>query len=397
MSIYNMLMGSGGQAATWAAPYVASKRRTMMFIGDSLTWGYGVTQAQAYPALIQARADTQSSPAADTDGWTARNIQADDISITRDSIAFKLSNDTGGGSSITYDNNGPFASSFASTISATGPAILFDGVDDGFYAAPSSAARYLVLMVKATGSSGQTAKIEVFNGSNSTSFGTKTVTVGEVSIGPSGVQRMIFDAGSAISSFLVRRVAPSGGAMCRILSLHITNDYPTSNYIGVQVNARGSYTVSDYTGNVSSIMETVIFPTTDPASPTADPIYVLALGTVAIYTNSPSGAYDRRISSSAFQTDLSTLVSNIRSAAPNSPIVLTNPPIPGDLTTWTTLEARSNYDAAIASVAANYGLYRVDLRNTLSKAAGDYLADDVHPSVGGQIKLADKFIADLKL
>ena len=403
MSVYNTLMGSAG-GVRFASPYVASRRRTMMFIGDSITWGYGVSQWQAYPALLQTRFDTQSSPTGSTDKWVARNVHADDIVVLRgDGVAFKLIERSGFGSSITYDTAGPFSSPTFATNVIDPPngrtAILFNSVEDSFFVTPTSATVFITLMVKVTGSAGSSITIGVQDG-------TATINLVEQNVPPigamsptvttsfgTGVYRLIFAQSGATtptSTFLVRCTA-AGGATARILTVNPTNSYPSSNYIGVQINARGSYAPEDYSDDVGSILETIIHPAAENGNPNTHPIFVLALGTVSIYSNT-TGSGDRRRSPSTFQTNLNALVTNLKAAAPNSPIVLTNPPIPGDLATWTTTSPRADYDAAIANVAATHNLFTVDLRNTV--ASNQYL-DGIHPNANGHIALANKYIADL--
>lgn len=392
MNFIANLIGAGRTPNVLASPYVTSKRRTLMLIGDSLTWGYGVTQAQAFPTLLQQTIDTVVGSSGTTAAFTARNVHADDIAVNRDGVTLKLTSD----GTPTYDNNGPFGSSYSSTISSTGPAILLDGQNDGFYVTPSSSVRYLVLMVKATGSAGQTATISVYNGSTSSLIGSETVTVGETFLGPPGVRRIIIDAGSAISSFLVRRTDASGGAACRVLTVNPTSLYPSSGYVHVHINARGSYVPEDYSDDVSSILETIVHPAAESGGANTDPIFVLSLGTVAMYFSSSSASppNDRRVIPSTFQTNLDTLVTNLKAAAPNSPIVLTLPPVPTGV--WVVLSgySRSQYDAAINSVAIYHNLPVIDLRDVLD--SGDYI-DGLHPNSGGHSKLATRYASGLSL
>jgi acyl-CoA thioesterase-1 len=45
-----------------AAPARAAEVKTILFFGDSITAGYGLTQAEAYPALVQAEIDALHWP-----------------------------------------------------------------------------------------------------------------------------------------------------------------------------------------------------------------------------------------------------------------------------------------------------------------------------------------------
>jgi len=291
MSIYNVLAGPRN-TSSGSLLYSANKRRTLMFLGDSITWGFGLNQDQAFPALVQARADTIAG-GTNTAMWTARNVQCDDISVARGSTPFKLINSVG----IAYDGVGPFASTFSNTISSTGPAILFDGNNDEFTVSPSTACRYITVMVKVSGSGTatlsafRTGGVQIFdvdgNNGNATVGGTPLVPTAP------NVFRFVFDAITTSPAFLLRRTDSNTSVSMRILTVNPTNFYPTSNYVQVQINARGSYTMSDYTPNIASIMETVIHPQNEalPKPPPAPqytndfPAFVLSVGTVSMYTS----------------------------------------------------------------------------------------------------------------
>ena len=377
----------------------------MMFIGDSITWGFGVSQSQAYPSLLQTRFDTQSSPTGSTDKWVARNVHADDIVVNRsDGIAFKLVERSGVGSSITYDTAGPFSSPTFATTVIDPPngrtAILFNSVEDSFFVSPTAATVFITLMVKVTGSAGSSVTIGVQDGTatinlvevSSPSIGAMSPTV-TTSFG-TGVYRLIFAQSGATtptSSFLVRCTAVSGGATARILTVNPTNTYPGSNYVGVQIHARGSYTPEDYSDDVGSILETIIHPASEPGSPNTHTIFVLALGTVSIYSD---GNADRRVSPDTFKTNLTALVAGLRSALPSAPIVLTHPPVPNAPWVTASPHSRSQYDAMIQSVALQYQLPVVDLRMAVS--SGNYL-DGLHPNATGHTAIRNAYVTQLNL
>lgn len=403
--------GAGSSQTTWAGTYVSGKRRTLMFVGDSITWGFGVTQAQAYPALLQARTDTASTPAGSTSLWTARNVHADDIIVNnpsspRDGVAFKLTNDTSAGGSVGFDSNGPFNSLFASTISPTyGPAILLNSQNDGVIVQPTSPTRFFTVMVKVEGSG--TATLKGYNSSGAEipdlSGSGGNATVGNTNLITTNVYRFIFDASTTSSAFLLRRVDANSSVNVRLLTVNPTNAYPSSNYAQIQINARGSYVFSDYArttptavDNVPLIVDTIIHPQSEAGNPNTHPIFVLALGTVSIYHN-PSfpSTYDRRISPAQYQTDLSYLVARIKAALPSAPIVLTHPPI-ADSSLWVTSSPRADYDTAVVNVATANNLFRVDLRSVLTNS--DYISGDgIHPTPAGHIKLKDAYVSALLL
>lgn len=404
MTIYNVLAGPRN-TSSGELLYAPSQRRTLMFIGDSITWGFGVTQNQAFPALVQAQADTRAG-STNTAMWTARNVQCDDIVVGRDTgppwnVPFKLTNDTGSGSSLAFDNIGPFASTFSSTISATGPSMIFDGVNDGFTVSPSTACRYITVMVKvfgsgtATLSAFKTGGVQIFDVSGNNG----NATVGSQNVVPTApnVYRFIYDATTTSTAFLLRRTDSNTSVSMRILTVNPTDLYPTSNYVQAQINARGSYTMSDYTSNIASIMETVIHPQNEATSgyTNAFPAFVLSVGTVSMYFDpSLSASFDRRIAPSEYRGNLNALVNAIRAASPSSPIFLTHPPIATSPWVLTPGLTRSQYDAEIQSVAISQNLPVIDLRSALT--AGDY-SDGIHPTAAGQAKLAAVYNAALRL
>lgn len=407
MTIYNMLLVGGSYTPPVPNFYSANRRRTLMLLGDSITWGWNVFQYQTYAKAMQEKIDTVVAGGANTDEWVARNVQADDI-ISRDSVATKLQNGVG----LSYDNIGPFESSYVTDGFVVNPAILMNAPGDEFSVTPSSLqnpVRYLTVMVKVTGSGTNSATIEA---PGLTPLTGTVATIGGSNIGATNIYRFIYDTGSSSTSFTIRRVAATppatdGDAVARILSVNPTNLYPssgvgnfgTTGYINVQINARGSYVFSDYSNDMSSIHESVIFPLTDTATLIAVPVYVIALGTVNMYFGSPTpspGAGDRRVSPATYGTQLDALVGAIQTVSPTSPIVLTYPPIP-NTSLWFTLDGttREEYDSQILSVVNSRSLPVVDLRPTLTTT--DYQTDGLHPNAIGQGKLGTAYINGLGL
>jgi len=475
MSIFNMLLAGGSFVAPTPNFYSANRRRTLMLLGDSITWGWGVFQYQTYAKAMQEKIDTVLAGGTNTDEWVSRNVHADDLIENRDGVTLKLQSPVG----ILYQNSGPFGSTYSREIvdavftgsisgttltvssvssgtirvgqtirnttgsgitsetyivslgSGTGgvgtynvnnsqsvgstsisayfnPAILLNGLNSEVQVTPSSLqnpVRYLTIMVKVTGSGSATVTSPGLTPLTGT-----VATVGGSNIGVNNIYRFIYDTGSSSTSFTIRRTDTAGGAVCRLLSINPTNFYPpppsappdpttfaTNGYINVQINARGSYTFDDYSNDMADIHESVIFPLSDPLTPTVAPVYVIALGTVSMYFNtvsaSPPG--DRRISPSAYLTELNALIDAIQTVSPTSPIVLTYPPTPNSAS-WYILPGftRSDYDDVIQFVSNSRRLPTVDLRTTLTNA--DY-SDGLHPTVAGQTKLGTAYINGLGL
>lgn len=402
MTIYNVLAGPRN-TSSGRSLYTANKRRTLVLLGDSITWGLGVLQYQTYAQALQTKIDTVVG-GSNTARWVARNVQADDIVIGRDTgtpwfVPFKLQSAVG----LSYDNDGPFSSSFSNTISSTtGPAILMNSENDEFTVTPSTfeggtGVQYLTIMVKVTGTGSATIECPGF-----TPIAGTVAAVGGSNIGVNNIYRFIYDTGSSSTSFTIRRTDAAGGALARILSVNPTNLYPqagvgnfaTTGYINVQINARGSYVFADYSDDMASIHESIIFPTSDAGSPDV-PAYVIALGTVNMYFDpSLDAVYDRREEPGPYRDALNTLVNAIKTVSPTSPIFLTHPPIATSPWVLKTGFTRSQYDSQIQSVAISQNLPVIDLRSTL--VSTDY-SDGIHPTANGQDKLAETYIAALRL
>lgn len=413
MTIYNALAGSlytGVRTKLTAT----NRRRSLMFIGDSITWGFGVSQNNTYAKLLQGFIDlnaTNVDGVPNTDEWVARSVHIDDIAIQRDSQAVKL---TANGSP-TYQLTGSFVGGqppaegvseyIRNLFSApVGTAIMLDADNDGIIVTPTAPTRFLIVMVEVTNTG--------TNGMDLTAINQAQATVGTINVrsdqsdaalgagSPLGVHRLIYDcgAGNTASAFLLRRLAGAPvGANCRVLAVNPTNRYGTSNYLHVQIHARGSYRPSDYMNAVAEISKTIINPTNDTTAATDPVAFVLALGTVSIYFNESltNNKGDRRQDPASLASDLRTLVTNLRAAHPLSPIIMTHPPIPtGD---WFPLSAytRQDYDSAIQATAIRLGCPLIDLRRTLLLST-DY-GDGIHPSNAGHSKLADAYRAALRI
>lgn len=415
MTIYNALAGSSFTGIRAKIPTV-SKRRSLMLIGDSITWGFGVSQNNTYAKLLQGFIDlnaTNVDGVPNTDEWVARSVHIDDIAIQRDSQAVKL---TANGSP-TYQLTGSFVggpppaegiSEFIRNLfsAPVGTAIMLDADNDGLIVTPSAPTRFLIAMVEVTNTGTGGMDLTAINQAQAT-VGTINVRSdqSDASLGtgsPLGVHRLIYDcgAGNTASAFLLRRLAGAPvGANCRVLAVNPTNLYGASNYLHVQVHARGSYRPSDYMNAVAEISKTIILPTNDTTAPTDPVVFVLALGTVSIYFNESStlNKGDRRQSPASLADDLRTLVTNLRAAHPLSPIIMTYPPIPAG--TWFPLSGftRADYDAAIQSTAIRLGCPLIDLRGALNPASDYIIGDGIHPNNNGHINLANAYKAALRV
>lgn len=367
-------------ASGWAGTYVTGKRRSLVFIGDSITWGYNVSQNDSYVRKIQNAINTTRGH---TDaGWVARNIHSDDYSTTPFNGGLSGVPKLEAAGVLQGPDGGPF-SYYAGNKggSYTDPIIRFNDINDNI-ALNCSGATYFVAVLKGVGTSGS-ANVTAYSDSGYSN--TQTITPGQT-------LRVVFGSFSAATRVSLWLTARSGDATVDVLTIHPTTLYPTT-FVNVQVNARNSHAIADYTSATSSIRSTIIHL---PAELEANPVYVLAVGTVSIYDSGRDSSSSPRPTPTQYVTQLDTLVNGLKTAAGTNggTVVLTVPPVPTGTYTAPSGYTHGDYKAAILNYANTNSLFCVDLSGVLS--AGDYL-DNLHPTPAGHTKLANKYISDLQL
>lgn len=396
MTIYNTLSGSAIPSVRSVAE--VNKRRDLFFVGDSITWGWGVDQSQSYPRLLQTAINSGLSYI--DAGWVARNVSTDDWTspTTTPAGPFNGGLPAGGTPKLIVNNVGqlmvgPYGSYLGDQTSTSGsPPFTMPGIqliDTNSYIrmqCPSTfSATYLTAVVYVEG----TASVQM----------TATDFSGNAVGSPQGITnntyfRPVFSLGSSLTGCGIKISSISGGGpsdKVYVIALQPTNVYPTSNWLNVHVNARNSYAIEDYIA--LSIQLSAIHRTDYDGTQNVQPIFVLAVGTVSMYAG---GLYNnRQVIPSVYQSQLNTLATNLQTTGSYpGQVILTIPPIPtaGSLLSGYT---RNDYDKLIIELANTLGVKYVDLRPVLGP--GDYLADGLHPNTTGHAKLSVAYREALRI
>jgi len=340
-----------------------TQRQSLIFVGDSITWGYGLTRLQGFPAQLQAQVDSHQGHSGT--GWEARAVDADDWSTTpynggiANPSGTTLLSAAGTLTLGTNDNVGPF-SQFTYDTSGTSPFVYtFPGIGlgsstaNGFSFAANSAPYIVFWAIPQTTGSGS---LHVFAAGNATPLTiTYSFTV--------GVPVRFIATTPSYTSGTVAAIYWAAGVAVDIVTLHPTTLY-SSNQVLVQVVARNSYAIADYVNATTQIQQVAIFTPAQDGSADAAPIYVLAIGTVSMYATGVSPA--------TYQSQLDTIATALLAgnAAPNG-VVLTIPLIPDPLAFSAPLSGTvGQYRDAVLWVAAKHQLAVVDLATLVPIQAG---------------------------
>ena len=364
--------------------YTTSTKRSLIFIGNSIPWGWGLTRAQGWPAQIQTHIDAHIGHSGT--GWEARAIQSDDYSTT----PFNGGNSgtlllTINGS-LAQDVAGPFSSytsgGDAGYSNYTAPGIGLQGsTSNGFSWIAGTNANYLVLqLLSKTGSSGA---IDVYCEGQGSPVGGSPYSISSTT-----PQRVVVGPVTAPTGTGAMAVRYHSGADIDVVGLHPTTLYAT-NQILVQVLARNSFCASDFT--VADIQPMAIFsPALDGGAASA-PIYVIDTGTVEMYDP------NRSITPSAYASVLYSLASGLMGGSTPGQVILTIPLIPllssapnpliGNLGDWRT---------AILTVAEELQIGCVDL-SLLNMQSNYQSGQPFHPTAAGATLYANYMISALGL
>lgn len=364
------------------------KKRDMLIIGDSITWGYGLSMTQAHPYLIQQRINSVSGYV--SSGWTARNITMDDTTMSPFNGGAVSPLKIVDSADITGTDAGPFSGYLGTPATNPLPCITLQNMFTSFIGVNvTSHPQYLVVIAKGEGT------IEIGQKGYSTTT-TTTLT--------SEYQTIIAFTQPALSGFTGPdfSVLLVSGANAEIITIHPTNVYNgyANGFINVIVNGRNSYAVADYANTISDIKSTVINTAVFDGGP---PIYVLAVGTVTMYDTA------RQVTPATFKTQLETLITGFNSGVNAGTVVLTLPPKPG--AGWSTLAGTTaeDYNEKVIELANTYGLDYIDLYNgpfidgTYLSGTGvqsntiSYQGDNIHPSAVGAQQIANRFCCSLGL
>ena len=384
------------------SPYDTSsthKKRDMMFVGDSITWGYGLTMTQGWPYLVQQAINRHSGYV--SSGWTARNLISDDytsspfqggaaspLKIPAISGVFQANFNPMSHPAVYAPGSGPYPS-------YTYPGISINTATTGyigFNVDNSNFPSYIVCIAEGVGT------IYCYQRGYSSPIGAPTLSTTPTAY--------IWNANALSGSGgLDFTIYLNSGSYAHIWSLHPTNGYNdyTNGHINVIVNGRNSYALADYTSATTDIQSTIINTT---STGSASPIYVISCGTVSMYDS-----YRAVSSPSTYVSQLSTICSGLTSGSNAGTVVLTLPPAP-DPSYWTFQASggtRADYNNAIIGLANSLGCQYVDLYNgpfvdnsgttysSMTIGDGCYQADGIHPTALGSQLLANRYICALGL
>ena len=368
----------------WQGTYVSGFRRDLFFIGDSITWGYNVSQADAYTRKVQVAINTTLGH---TDaGWITRNITTDDWTSGSTTPTGPFNGGLSGSPKLTANGvtqgaTGP-VSGYQGNKSGGSPqyrepAIRLDTAGD-WVAADCSNATYFILSARCAGTSG----VCTVTGTSNTSYAK------DFDIAPGQYARYVFGPFTDATNVKFTLTAKTGDAVVDVETIHPTRLYP-SNLVNVHVNARNSHGLEDFTGVTTQIKESAVHRVGYPFEDNAEPVFVLAVGLVSMYDPG------RAVTPTVYQSQLTTLATNLASGDYAGRVVLVIPPTPTSAWSVPVGYTRAQYNDAINNVAAARGLFVIDLSATLS--AGDYQGDGIHPTASGHTLLANAYVSALAL
>jgi lysophospholipase L1-like esterase len=324
-----------------ASQFVSSPRN-LVFVGDSITYGFGVTEVQAYPNLLATMLN-QRGPSPSVDKAIGATM------LTRAIQA----------GTIAAGNKGPLGQSLILDVGAslTFTVSLSDYV--GFW------------FRRAVGAGTITTTV---NGITVDTFSCAGAAADDV-FRTSGFYRAVAGAATIVMTASVASVELTGAYFSRNLP---------SGAVSVVNQAASGYSTADFTS--ATILTSIGAQTTYSGSPY--PLYVIALGTNDIYN--PSKAVSR----ATFKSNLDAICVGLRTYG----IPVLTVPLRAVQTTYSpVLESFEEYRNAVYEVARKYGYAVVDLSEYDLNSTGGYQADGLHPSNIGHSLLAAIYWEKLNL
>lgn len=325
------------------ARYALDTPRSIVFIGDSITFGSMLTgRSQTYPYLIQQFLNNRLR-------FTQGNFLSGSVVDYND---YTLAG------TYTRGTSGPLG---ASIILQPGASITFTADN----------LNYLGFWYQRTAASGTITITR--NGATVMSANTAGTTASDVFS-----EWSTFSPGTANDNYVLSAsVAP----------VELTGIAGTHQIVGrtpfIQVHARGGYATANFTSAAAqaSIAAQALYNSLHP-------IYVLALGTNDIYN--PATA----VSSATYKANLLTIVNGLKTSGIP---VLTVPLKATETTYHPVYEPFENYRRAVYEVAAATGFKVIDLSSLDLDVLGLYGPDGLHPDFRGTNAMASKFFSELNL
>ena len=316
--------------------------RTDVYIGDSITYGYGVNQNQSFPYLVQELVNSRLAF-----GQGSYQTGGNFDRVTRSGT-------------IADGTKGPIKSSI---IMSSGSSITFnadhvDYLSFWFDQTPTSGtieirqAGTLIRSVNCAGSN----QANTFAGTG-----------------------FILKGGRNVSYSLT---CSSGSVEVVGVFASKTISYSKSNPVFIEVQAKSGHSSADFTSaaSIAAIKAQAIYTGYFPR-------YILCFGTNDIYNAS------KAVTSAVYRSNIESIISQIGLA--NGSIVLTVPLSAGNSTYQPVLEPFSNYRDVVYEIAAKYTLDVIDQSEVDLQAVGAYQADQLHPNNYGHAILADFWFSKL--
>lgn len=324
------------------APAYNNASRNIVFVGDSITYGFGVTEAQAYTNLLAT--------------WL--NNQGPGVNADR-AIGCTMLNRATPAGSVTTGTKGPLRQSM---ILAVGASLTFSVIDSDYFG---------FWFQRSAGAGTVTTTVD---GTTVDTFSTAGATADDV-FQQGGFRRTGSTASTVVMTASVAPVELTGVFFSRTIG---------AGQISLINQSASGYATSDFTS--AAVLTSIGVQT--PYNGAAYPVYVVALGTNDIYN--PIKA----VSSATFKSNLDTICQGLRVYG----IPVLTVPLRAEQTTFApVLESFENYRNAVYELARKYGYYVIDLSMYDLGSTNGYQADGLHPNAIGNSLLAAIYWNELEL
>ena len=377
-------------------------KTSLVFVGDSITWGHGLNQTQTWAYLLQQKvnAKTGLTPVrwgnASSLDICARYVHMDDTTTS----PFNGGQPPGGGtllgsSGATGSANGPFkdttSNSAGGNVSGdsgyTTPCITLTSGNSITFSAnfpTASATYYAAIRLEGSGA---------FTLSGSTGSGTAWSFSNTGLTGPRAISSFTGPSDAGVTHPM--SITCTSGTVY-ITAMQITPAWP-SNHVLVHIAGRNSYALSDFADASGSAIAQEIQNQTliDPGDSGTSPVFVLSVGAVSMY----DAANSRQLTPPQYTSQLTTLVTNLKTTGTNTGrVILTVPLLTGNPSSWPLLSSYTvdSYRQAIIGVAKSLGLSYIDLTQA-NLLSGDFQSDNLHPNASGAQKIANYYAKVLGL
>lgn len=374
--------------------WAKDKCRSIVFIGDDIAWGYGLTENQQFTNIIQNHLN--GAIGIGSHYGVCRSLMFDDCTGNpfnggyNGTPKFTYSND------VTFTDVGPFQN-FLGTKNSTfnNPAIYMPPNSFIEFSVPPGS-QYINVSIGVNSPFVQ-ARVTLLNNTFTPSVGVVDQNFIEFSESNNSSGYVEWVNTSKIQNFFittqVRLLSQTGGFFIRGLhGYYFKGAFEELDNMVVQVIARNSYAVEDYKQNINiqEIKKSIVYKEYLGLG-NYKPIIVIQAGLNDLYV--------RRKTVAQYKADLKYLAQKLMEPSdtysPNGEVVLTIP-INIISNSLSTVEPRQNYNNAVVEIANELGIHYVDL-SALNMNSSHYLADGIHPNYSGSIKIANKYIEDLGL